>query len=141
MEKYETEIEDEGKINIPKITTKPIKFLQNKTANSRFIRLNTLDLINNRNNFPSLSGNYFQPDDKLSLTTRIDKNKLCLKKEDFTSATTKLSAGSINDKIKRVTFSTVEIIRVENYKKYNKLNTVKKNEINKASMDNNCILF
>ena len=141
MEKYETEIEDEGKINIPKITTKPIKLLKNKITNSHFIRMNTLDLFKNRNNFPSLSGNNVQVDDKLNLTERIGKNKLCLKNEDFTSVTTKFSAGSINDKIKRVTFSTVEIIRVENYKQYNKLNTIKKNEINKASMDNNCILF
>ena len=140
MEKYETEIEDEGKINIPKIYT-PIKFINNKIINTSFNKINSLELLNNRNNFPSLYGNFFTPDDKLNFTARKDKNKLCLKNEDFTSTTTKFSTGSINDKIKKVTFSTVEIIRVENYKKYNKLNTIKKNEINNVSMENNCILI
>ena len=143
MEKYETEIEDEGKINIPKINIKPMKFIKNKIKNSPLIRIKTLDLFNNRNNFPSLSGgDYFQFDDKLNFTERIDKNKLCLKNEDFNSATTKFSTDTVNDKIKKVTFSTVEIIRIENYKKYNKLNTIKKNEIkNNDSLDNNCILI
>ena len=141
MEKYETEIEDEGKINIPKINTKPMKFFNNRNMHSPLIRINTLDSCSNRNNFPSLSGDYFQPDDKLIFTVRKDKNTLCLKDEDFNSASTKFSTGSINDKIKKVTFSTVEIIRIENYKRYNKLNTIKKSEIGNDYLDDNCILI
>ena len=49
--------------------------------------------------------------------------------------------GSINDKIKKVTFSTVEIIRIENFKRYNKMNTLKKNENNILSTFSNCKLF
>ena len=48
----------------------------------------------------------------------------------------------MNDKIKKVTFSTVEIIRIENYKKYNKINVIKKNEnYNNTQSNNNCISF
>ena len=49
--------------------------------------------------------------------------------------------GSVNDKIKKVTFSTVEIIRIENYKKYNKINTIKKNEENISINESNCTIF
>ena len=48
----------------------------------------------------------------------------------------------MNDKLKKVTFSTVEIIRVANYKKYNKLNTIKKNVNNNSWIgDQNCFIF
>ena len=58
--------------------------------------------------------------------------------------------SSIKDKtIKKVTFSTVEIIRVEKYKKYNIMNTVSKTCIqknmeevkNKNSDQTSCLIF
>ena len=59
---------------------------------------------------------------------------------DINIATTKASEVSINDKIKKVTFTTVEIIRVDNYKKYNKLNTSKKKENYNSFIDDNCTI-
>ena len=42
MDNYETEIENEGKINIPKITTIPTKFLEDKNIPIPFYRINSL---------------------------------------------------------------------------------------------------
>ena len=80
-------------------------------------------------------------DDKFNTTIKINKYKINLKNKDINSTTTKLSNGSANDKIKKVTFSTVEIIRVKNYKKYNKLNTSKKNENISFNLDNKCKIY
>ncbi len=74
-------------------------------------------------------------------TTKIKTYRNSLKSEDNSSYTTKFSMGSIHEKIKKVTFSTVEIIRIENFKRYNKMNTLKKNENNILSTFSNCILF
>ena len=69
----------------------------------------------------------------------MDKYKINYK--DINLLTTKFSIDSINDKIKKVTFTTVEIIRVENYKKYNKLNTTKKNENYNSFKEDNCAII
>ena len=80
-----------------------------------------------------------EDNNKINSTITYDKNKFYFKNEDNSNSTT--SKSSSNDlKIKKVTFSTVEIIRVKNYKRYNKLNTAKKNEEVENEF-NNCILF
>ena len=140
MDICETEIESEGKINIPKITTNPTKFFDNKIVKNPLLKLNSLRLYNKLIS-PSKFDTYLNPYNKFNLRERISKNEINLKNDDLNSASTKYSVGSINDKIKRVTFSTVEIIRVEKYKKYNKLNTMKKNEENISINKSNCILF
>ncbi len=80
--------------------------------------------------------------DNLNNSAIIDKNKIYLKSEDNNSTTSK---SSINDKIKKVTFSTVEIIRIKNYKNYNKLNSYKSDDTKfKAKLLNkneNCQIF
>ena len=77
--------------------------------------------------------------DILNNTVRYDKYKYNIKSDDSNSTTSK---SSINDKFKKVTFSTVEIIRVANYKKYNKLNTIKKNVNNYSWLtEQNCFIF
>jgi hypothetical protein len=142
MDNFETEIENEGEINIPKISSKPVRFLIDKNKNFSLLRINSF-CSDHRISSSNLSENYYQPDDQCNYTSRINKNKINLKNEDgiSISESTKVSRGSINYKIKKVTFSTVEIIRIENYKKYNKLNTAKKSENYKIESDNYCIMF
>ena len=98
----------------------------NNNLKSSFYRKNTL-CFDTKNNFHILKKKDIQPKDKINIIESSDKNKLNLN-EDINSETT--STISLNDKIKikRVTFSTIEIIRVEKYKKYNKLNYIKKND-------------
>ena len=111
----------------------------NNNLKSSFYRKNTL-CFDTKNNFHFLKKKDIQPKDKINIIESSDKNKLNLN-EDINSETT--STISLNDKIKikRVTFSTIEIIRVEKYKKYNKLNYIKKNDSYKDSLNPNCILF
>ena len=129
------ENDNEGEINIPKVMK-----LSNKSFLYKKMRLDNYK----KNNLSNISVNSFLSDtncdnnDKLNNTVIIDKNKFFLKNEDNNSTTSK---SSMNDKIKKVTFSTVEIIRVKNYKRYNKLNTAKKNENNNDSFDINCTIF
>ena len=128
------EDDNEGEINIPKVMK-----LSNKSFLYKKMKLDNY----RKNNLSNISVNSFLSDtnydnnDKLNNTVIIDKNKFFLKNEDNNSTTSK---SSMNDKIKKVTFSTVEIIRVKNYKRYNKLNTAKKNEEVENEF-NNCILF
>ena len=140
MDKYEeVEVEDEGIINIPRANIQAIKFFNNKILESAIIRKNSLK-FDKINIVQSLSLNFNQPN-KFKFTKRNDKINLIEKNEDLNSATTKISNGSTTEKIKKVTFSTVEIIRVENFKKYNKLNIIKKSIDDNTSSDNNCIIF
>lgn len=140
---YSNEIE-EGIINIPKSMNISRSFSLNQNNNSqnpktKHMRRNSLilykmklpsNLDRNKNN---------NKDIFLNKTARTEKSKFYKKNDDFNSSTTKTS---INDKIKKVTFSTVEIIRVCNYKKYNKLNSTKKVENDKnEENDNNCFIF
>ena len=140
MDKYEeVEVEDEGIINIPRGNIQAIKFFNNKILESAIIRKNSLK-FDKINIVQSLSLNFNQPN-KFKFTKRNDKINLIEKNEDLNSATTKISNRSTTEKIKKVTFSTVEIIRVENFKKYNKLNIIKKSIDDNTSSDNNCIIF
>ena len=129
------EDDNEGEINIPKVMK-----LSNKSFLYKKMKLDNY----RKNNLSNISVNSFLSDtnydnnDKLNNTVIIDKNKFFLKNEDNNSTTSK---SSMNDKIKKVTFSTVEIIRVKNYKRYNKLNTAKKNENYNDSFDINCTIF
>ena len=132
MEDFETEI-DEGNINIPKIMSMSKKFLKDKTKNFSLLRNNSFN-VKNKDICNFITDNYLKADDKLNYTAKINKYKSNFRSEETNST----SMGSNNEKIKKVTFSTVEIIRVENYKRYNKLNTIKKNE---NSSEKICILF
>ena len=81
----------------------------------------------------------FDDSSKLNSSIIYDSNKISLKNEDNNS--TKSKSPIKDDKIKKVTFSSVEVIRVKNFKRYNKLNTAKKNEEEVDDDYNNCILF
>ena len=133
---YNTEIE-EGRINVPKSLNISNRFFIDKVPKCRHFRQNSLNLSKLKAS-PSLYESDFKNKDILNGTVK-DKYKNYLKTEDNNSTTTKTS---VNDKLKKVTFSTVEIIRVANYKKYNKLNSIKKigSEENKT-YDNICSIF
>ena len=139
--KYNNEKEkesEEGIINmVPKSINIYNKFLcDKKTTPHKFYKKNSLSI--NTLNIPSNIGEKDYSKNSILNTVRVDKYKYKLKFEDSNSTATK---SSINDKLKKVTFSTVEIIRVENYKKYNKLNAIKKS-INNSWIDyNDCLIF
>ena len=120
---YNNEIE-EGIINIPKAMNITNQFFTHLKPKNLLLRQNSL--FSNMKKAPFiLKEKDFRNRDILSKTTKIDKYRYNMKIEDILSTTTK---DSNHDKLKKVTFSIVEIIRVENYKKYNKLNYIKKVE-------------
>ena len=129
---------EEGIINmVPKSINISNKFLcDKKTTPHKFYRKNSLSI--NTLNIPSNIGEKDYTKNSILNTVRVDKYKYNLKFEDSNSTATK---SSINDKIKKVTFSTVEIIRIANYKSYNKLNTVKRNDNIVRDNYNNCLIF
>ena len=133
----ETEIDSEGIINnIPNSINLSNKFLS-ESPSKHFLQ-NSLTL--NRLNIPTiLSAKDFKNNAIFNNTVRQDNYKYQLKFEDSNSTATK---SSINDKLKKVTFSTVEIIRVKNYKKYNRSNSIKKNENNDGLLtEDNCLIY
>ena len=130
---------DEGIINkIPISINISNKFLsESKSCLKKHCRKNSI--VINRLNIPNKLSEKDFDNDILNNTVRYDKYKYNIKSEDSNSTTSK---SSINDKFKKVTFSTVEIIRVANYKKYNKLNTIKKNVNNYSWLtEQNCFIF
>ena len=128
---------EEGIVNkIPLSINISNKFLGDKSSPYSHLRkksltISTLDIAN------ILPENEYS-DNSILNTVRVEKYKYNLKFEDSNSTATK---SSINDKIKKVTFSTVEIIRVANYKAYNKLNTIRKNDNIPWANYNNCLIF
>ena len=129
---------DEGFINkIPTSINISNKFLSESKFCLKHCRKNSI--VINRLNIPNKLFEKDFDNEILNNTVRYDKYKYNIKSEDSNSTTSK---SSMNDKLKKVTFSTVEIIRVANYKKYNKVNTIKKNINNNTWLiEQNCIIF
>ena len=71
------------------------------------------------------------------ISFEINKHKVKLKRTDSNSTT---SINTNTDKIKRVTFSTVEIIRIKNFKRFNKLNSYTNDEIKYEKNNNNYLM-
>ena len=135
---YNNEIE-EGIVNIPKSMNITNQFLTYQKQKNLLFRQNSLS--SNMMKAPFiLKEKDFRNRDILNNTTKIDDYRFKMKIEDNLSTTTK---ASNHDKLKKVTFSIVEIIRVENYKKYNKLNYIKKveNENRNESYNKICSIF
>ena len=124
--KFDNEIViEEGKINnIPKTINASYRLLNNSTKKDQRNSINNVP-INKINN-------------KMFIKNYISK----LKSVGSNSTT---SINSNNDKIKKVTFSTVEIIRIKNYKQFNKLNSYladeKKNKISKYNKNDICSII
>ena len=119
---------EEGKINnIPKTINASYRLINNSSKNDQKnsinnIPINTINTINNK---------------------MFIKNYISKLKSVGSNSTT--SINSNNDKIKKVTFSTVEIIRIKNYKQFNKLNSYltdeKRNKKSKLKNDEMCSII
>ena len=119
---------EEGKINnIPKTINASYRLINNSSKNDQKNSINNIPIntINTMNN-------------KMFIKNYISK----LKSVGSNSTT---SITSNNDKIKKVTFSTVEIIRIKNYKQFNKLNSYltdeKRNKKSKLKNDEMCSII
>ena len=132
MKSKET-IAGEGEINkIPKTINVSKRFLSRNYSPKNYKTIlynyyssksvnNSINKINYRN-IPKIN--------KSIDTIELNKYKIKLKRTESNSTT---SISSNNEKIKKVTFSTIEIIRIQNYKKFNRLNSYKTDEIQKAN--------
>ena len=143
MKSKET-IAGEGEINnIPKTINVSKRFLSRNYSpkNYKTILYNYYSSRNVNNSINKINYRNIPKINKSIDTIELNKYKIKLKRTESNSTT---SISSNNEKIKKVTFSTIEIIRIQNYKKFNRLNSYKTDEIQKANHnydDNNCSIF
>ena len=139
MEEDNNEFDNEKII----INTPKIMILSNKSSLDK--KLNSDDYkkvsLSDKNISAFLLDNdkNFERNVKKTNTIKFDKNDYFMKNDDNNSTTYKSSNN--DDKIKKVTFSTVEVIRVKNFKRLNKLNSAPKNEEINESDNTNCIIY
>ena len=72
-----------------------------------------------------------EPHTNAKIKNKLIRNYTYKTKDECNSITTDSSSYNKKERIKKVTFSTVEIIRVEKYKKYNAINNFSKINIEK----------
>ena len=136
--KSNEKITGEGKINlIPKTIKVSKRMLPNNNTPSKYkIVLNKYFKAKREQNLNEIKIN------KPMNTIEINKHRVKLKRTESNSTT---SVNTNTEKIKRVTFSTVEIIRIQNFKQFNRLNSYKCDEIkiekNSWSLTDNCGIF
>ena len=136
--KSNEKITGEGKINlIPKTIKVSKRMLPNNNTPSKYkIILNKYFKAKREQNLNEIKIN------KPMNTIEINKHRVKLKRTESNSTT---SVNTNTEKIKRVTFSTVEIIRIQNFKQFNRLNSYKYDEIkiekNSWSLTDNCGIF
>ena len=136
--KSNEKITGEGKINlIPKTIKLSKRMLPNNNTPSKYkIVLNKYFKAKREQNLNEIKIN------KPINTIEINKHRVKLKRTESNSTT---SVNTNTEKIKRVTFSTVEIIRIQNFKQFNRLNSYKNDEIkiekNSWSLTDNCGIF
>ena len=136
--KSNEKITGEGKINlIPKTIKVSKRMLPNNNTPSKYkIVLNKYFKAKKEQNLNEIRIN------KPMNTIEINKHRVKLKRTESNSTT---SVNTNTEKIKRVTFSTVEIIRIQNFKQFNRLNSYKYDEIkiekNSWSLTDNCGIF
>ena len=122
-------------INTPKIMT-----LSNKSSIDKKLNYKKVSLSDKRvSAFLLDNDNNFERNEKKTKTVKFDGNEFFMKNDDNNSTTCKSSNN--DDKIKKVTFSTIEIIRVKNYKRLNKINSAPKIEEVDESDKTNCIIY
>ena len=114
--KSNEKITGEGKINlIPKTIKVSKRMLPNNNTPSKYkIVLNKYFKAKREQNLNEIKIN------KPMNTIEINKHRVKLKRTESNSTT---SVNTNTEKIKRVTFSTVEIIRIQNFKDINLFNT------------------
>ena len=123
--------------NLKKIELKKQKLVnlkRNKTFDNKlFINLDTdiSEMDVNIKKYETIKKKNLFLDTEPKLKNRLIRNKTYKTKEECNSITTDSSSSNKKERIKKVTFSTVEIIRVEKYKKYNAINNFSKTNIEK----------
>ncbi len=138
--KSNEKITGEGKINlIPKTIKVSKRMLPNNNIPSKYkIVLNKYFKAKREQNLNEIKIN--KPMNTIEI--EINKHRVKLKRTESNSTT---SVNTNTEKIKRVTFSTVEIIRIQNFKQFNRLNSYKYDEIkiekNSWSLTDNCGIF
>ena len=136
--KSNEKITGEGKINlIPKTIKVSKRMIPNNNTPSKYkIVLNKYFKAKREQNLNEIKIN------KPMNAIEINKHRVKLKRTESNSTT---SVNTNTEKIKRVTFSTVEIIRIQNFKQFNRLNSYKYDEIkiekNSWSLTDNCGIF
>ena len=136
--KSNEKIVKEGKINlVPKTIKVSKRLLPNNYFSSKYkIFLNKYYKSRNEQIF-----NEYKMDKPME-NIELNKHRVKLKRTDTDSTT---SVNTNSEKIKKVTFSTVEIIRIQNYKQFNKLNSHRSDEIkyekNNWNLSDNCSIF
>ena len=123
--------------NLKKIELKKQKLVnlkRNKTFDNKlFINLDTdiSEMDVNIKKYETIKKKNLFLDTEPKLKNRLIRNNTYKTKEECNSITTDSSSSNKKERIKKVTFSTVEIIRVEKYKKYNAINNFSKTNIEK----------
>ena len=123
--------------NLKKIEFKKPKLVnlkRNKTFDNKlFIDLDTdiSEMDVNIKKYETIKKKNLFLDTEPKLKNRLIRNNTYKTKEECNSITTDSSSSNKKERIKKVTFSTVEIIRVEKYKKYNAINNFSKTNIEK----------
>ena len=125
-------------INTPKIMTLSNKSSIDKKVNSDDYKKVSLS-DKNVSAFLLDNDKNFERNEKKTKTIIFDKNDFFMKNDDNNSTTYKSSNN--DDKIKKVTFSTIEIIRVKNFQRLNKINSAPKKEEVNESDNTNCIIY
>jgi hypothetical protein len=123
--------------NLKKIEFKKPKLVnlkRNKTFDNKlFIDLDTdiSEMDVNIKKYETIKKKNLFLDTEPKLKNILIRNNTYKTKEECNSITTDSSSSNKKERIKKVTFSTVEIIRVEKYKKYNAINNFSKTNIEK----------
>ena len=123
--------------NLKRIELKKQKLVnlkRNKTFDNKlFINLDTdiSEMDVNIKKYETIKKKNLFLDTEPKLKNRLIRNNTYKTKEECNSITTDSSSSNKKERIKKVTFSTVEIIRVEKYKKYNAINNFSKTNIEK----------
>ena len=123
--------------NLKRIELKKQKLVnlkRNKTFDNKlFINLDTdiSEMDVNIKKYETIKKKNLFLDTEPKLKNILIRNNTYKTKEECNSITTDSSSSNKKERIKKVTFSTVEIIRVEKYKKYNAINNFSKTNIEK----------
>ena len=138
-------ISAEGKINnIPKISKTPSHILQLNYSPNKYKNVLHNYYLTKREKSPKLNiiKLDFKKNYKLNEKLGFNKYRFKINRTDSNSTT---SVTTNTDKIKKVTFSTVEIIRIKNYKQSNKSNSYKiedfKKDRNNLNNKDYCQIF
>ena len=135
----------EGKINIiPKLSNTPKHILPLNYSPNKYKNVLHKYYLSKCEKSPQLNIINLDSKKNYKLNEKFGLNKFNVKlKRADSNSTTSITTNT--DKIKKVTFSTVEIIRIQNYKQFNKSNSYKVEDCNidknNLNIDDYCLIF